>query len=317
MPDPTGKPRTPELSDLSAEELKSFTHGEFWIPEHERVVYQEAIRTLNDAGIPYIVSGLYAIYEYTGIYRKTKDLDLLFEPAWVIRAAEALKGAGFRTTLTNAHWLAKARKDGILVDLVFGMANGLHLIDELWVRHARTGILAAHPVRIAPPEELILHRLFISERHRTDVADIAHLVMSRGAELDWERLIWRIGDHWRLLLSQIHFFDYVYPGRRRSIPQWVRTELYERAWEDIDSEHEDADMSQGTLVSRFSFAIDVNEWGFRDLRTEAIAAARALPIIREIADADVWDEGPSGAIDESGVPGEVEEGAPAIAGEEG
>ena len=316
MPDPTGKPRTPELSDLSAEELKSFTHGEFWIPEHERVVYQEAIRTLNDAGIPYIVSGLYAIYEYTGIYRKTKDLDLLFEPGWVIRAAEALKGAGFRTTLTNSHWLAKARKDGILVDLVFGMANGLHLIDELWVRHARTGILAAHPVRIAPPEELILHRLFISERHRTDVADIAHLVMARGAELDWERLIWRIGDHWRLLLSQIHFFDYVYPGRRRSIPQWVRTELYERAWEDIDSEHEDADMSQGTLVSRFSFAIDVNEWGFRDLRTEAIDAARALPIIQEIAQADVWDEGPSGAIDESAVPGE-EEGAPAIAGEEG
>jgi hypothetical protein len=49
-------------------------------------------------------------------------------------------------------------------------------------------------------------------------------------------------------------------------------------------------VTRGTLVSRFSFAIDVNEWGFRDLREEMVRKALALPIIQEIARSDVWDE---------------------------
>src|SRR5512140_3242702 len=69
---------------LTKEERRSLTHGEFWIPEHERVVYQRALRSLNRAAVPYTISGLYAIYEYTGIYRQTKDLDLFFEPEAVV-----------------------------------------------------------------------------------------------------------------------------------------------------------------------------------------------------------------------------------------
>ena len=40
-----------------------------------------------------IVAGAYAIYEHTGIYRKTKDLDLFFEPSSVVAAARALRDA--------------------------------------------------------------------------------------------------------------------------------------------------------------------------------------------------------------------------------
>src|SRR3954470_4371264 len=86
---------SPEMQALSREEQKSLTHGEFWIPEDERVVYQRALRKLNAAGIPFVVSGLYAIYEYTGIYRKTKDLDLFVEPQYVVSAATALKEEGY------------------------------------------------------------------------------------------------------------------------------------------------------------------------------------------------------------------------------
>ena len=65
---------------LTPEERKSLTHGDFWIPEAERETYKRALDALNAAGIEYIVAGAYAIYEHTGIYRKTKDLDLFFEP---------------------------------------------------------------------------------------------------------------------------------------------------------------------------------------------------------------------------------------------
>ena len=57
---------------------------------------------------------------------------------------------------------------------------------------------------------------------------------------------------------------------------------------DDDPIHDSAAF-RGTLVSRFSFSIDVNEWGLRDLRTEAITATRLLPVIQEIGAADVWD----------------------------
>lgn len=279
---------SPEMARLTREESRSLTHGEFWIPEAERVVYQRALRTLNRAGIPYVVSGLYALYEYTGIYRQTKDLDLLMEPKYLVEAARALRDAGFHTHLEQAHWIAKAIRDEAVVDLIYGMGNGLHLIDAAWYRYARAGLLAATPVRVAPPEELIWHRLFVSERHRSDMADIVHLILLRGDELDWERLLTRLGPHWRVLLAQVHLFDFVYPGHRRRIPLWVREELYERAYEEIAVEG-DPLVCNGTLLSRFSFAIDVNEWRFRDPRLQAVTAMRSLPIIREIRDSDVWD----------------------------
>jgi hypothetical protein len=281
-------PLSPEMAQLTREELRSLTHGEFWIPEAERGVYQLALRTLNRAGVPYVVSGLYAIYQYTGIYRQTKDLDLLMEPRYVAAAARALQGAGFHVHLEQAHWIAKAIKDEAMIDLIYGMGNGLALIDEGWYRHARPAILAATQVRVAAVEELIWHRLFVSERHRSDMADVVHLLLLRGDEVDWERLLGRVGEHWRLLLAQLHLFDYVYPGHRRRVPAWVREELYERAFEELEAEG-DPSLCCGTLLSRFSFAIDVNEWGFRDPRTRAITALRSLPIIREIRDSDVWD----------------------------
>lgn len=285
---PAGPLPTPETAALSHEERKSVTHGGFWIPERERRVYREALETLNASGIPFIVSGLYAVYEYTGIYRETKDLDLFFAPADVVPAAEVLRDAGFRTELAQVHWLGKAFKDDVQIDLIYGIGNGLFLIDEGWYRHARPGLLAATPVRIAPPEELIFHRLFISERHRWDMSDVAHLILMRGQELDWERLVDRTGDHWRLLLAQIVLFDYVYPGYRDRVPEDIRDRLLDRGRSDPQP-LDDPQAFRGTLLSRFSFAIDVNEWGLRDLRTEAIAATRLLPVIEEIRTADVWD----------------------------
>jgi hypothetical protein len=285
----TGNITTPETANLTREERKSLTHGEFWIPEAERQVYRRALDALNRAAVPYVISGLYALYEYTGIYRQTKDLDLFVEPRQVVDAMRVLKADGFRAHLEQSHWLAKAMWGDKQIDVIFGTGNGLYFIDDVWFRHSRAGILAGTQVRVAPPEELLWHRLFVSERHRSDMSDILHLILSRGDELEWERLLRRVGDHWRLLLAQVHLYDYVYPGHRQRIPQWVRRTLYDAAEADVDAVG-DAAICQGTLISRFSYSIDVNEWGFRDLRKEATIAARQLPIIKEITSSDVWDE---------------------------
>ena len=290
MPNPRGRrPR-----QLTPEERKSVTHGDFWIPDQERDIYRRALEAVNAAGVPYIVAGAYAIYEHTGIYRKTKDLDLFFEPTSVVAAARALRDAGFGTRLEDGHWLAKATMGEHFVDLIYGMGNGVARIDEEWIRHSRPGILAATPVRIAPAEELIWHRLFIGERHRHDMSDVVHLILCLGETLDWERLVRRTAADWPLLLAQLLMFHYVYPGYRANVPTWVFDQLLERARTEpeVDSGH--PDLTRGPLISQFSFTIDVREWGFADPRADLIREARALPEIRAIIEADVWDERPDG-----------------------
>jgi hypothetical protein len=276
---------------LSPEERKSLTHGDFWIPEEEREVYRRALQAVNEAGVPYVIAGAYAIYEHTGIYRQTKDLDLFFEPSAVLPAVRALRAAGFKTRLEDLHWLAKGMIGDRFVDLIYGMGNGIAQIDGQWFQHSRPGVLAAQQVRIAPAEELIWHRLFISERHRHDVSDILHLLVCVGDTLDWERLIMRVGPHWPLLLAQLQTFSFVYPGYRSNVPAWVMEQLIEQARADIGRDEEEAaDVTRGTLISRFSFTIDTREWGFSDPRAELVRQARNHPAIRAIAESSVWDE---------------------------
>jgi hypothetical protein len=276
---------------LTAEEEKSVTHGEFWIPEDERQVYQKALRALNEGGVKYVVSGLYALYEYTGIYRKTKDLDIFVEPGVVVEAAHTLKAAGFNVYLEQSHWIAKAMMNGKQTDLIYGMGNGITFIDELWWQRSRPGILAATQVRIAPPEDLIWHRLYVSERHRSDQSDVLHLFLTRGKELDWEHLLRRIGNDWRLLLAQIHLFDFAYPGHRPNIPRWLREQLNAQAHDAMD-EVGDPNVCLGTMISRFSYSIDVNEWGFQDPRKQLVIDARCMPVVQEILASDVWEHHP-------------------------
>ncbi|HEX8430543.1 MAG TPA: hypothetical protein VF625_04615 [Longimicrobium sp.] len=285
--------RLPRMGNLSKEEQKSITHGGFWIPEVEREIYKRALAALNEAGVPYVVAGAYAIYEHTGIYRQTKDLDLFCEPEAVIPAMTALRGAGFRTRLEQSHWLAKALDEVHFLDIIYGMGNGLALIDQDWFQHSTPAILAATPVRVAPPEELIWHRLFINERHRQDMADIAHLMLCKGHLMDWRRLIDKTAEHWPLLLAQVQMFRYVYPGYRDQVPGWALEELLEKARADVGTRSTVGaghDLTRGTLISRFSFAIDVNEWGFRDEREKLIAQMERHPAVTALEASDVWDE---------------------------
>jgi hypothetical protein len=276
------------LEKLSEEERKSLTHGHFWIPGDQRTVYRLALETLNAGGIPYVVAGAYAIYEHTGIYRQTKDLDLLFEPKDVLPAAHALRDAGFELKLEQAHWLAKALKDDIMIDLIYGMGNGVAFIDRSWYEHGREGVLAGTPVKISPVEELLWHRLFIHERHRQDMADILHLILTQGDVMDWDRVVKRVGPHWSLLLAQLQLFHYVYPGFRSRVPREVMEGLLDRARAEIGQDDPDEALTNGPLISRFSFAIDVQEWGFHDTRVERIRRALNSEPVRQITRDSVW-----------------------------
>jgi hypothetical protein len=141
---------------------------------------------------------------------------------------------------------------------------------------------------IAPAEELIWHRLFIHERHRHDMSDIQHLILSEGDTLDWDRLLKRVGPHWPLLLAQLQIFSYVYPGFRTRIPRHIMDVLIDRARDQAGKDDPETALTNGPLISKFSFAIDTKEWGFFDTRAERVRRASNSEPVQQIANDPIW-----------------------------
>ncbi len=46
------------------------------IPDEQATLFQEVLSVLEEKGVPYAVSGAFALRQHTGICRFTKDLDL-------------------------------------------------------------------------------------------------------------------------------------------------------------------------------------------------------------------------------------------------
>jgi hypothetical protein len=122
------------------------------------------------------------------------------------------------------------------------------------------------PVRLCPPEETIWSKAFVMERERYDGADISHLLRACGLRLDWARLLRRFGPHWRLLLSQLVLFGFIYPSEHTQVPAPVLEELLRRLQKEMRSSPPAERVCQGALVSRAQYLVDIESWGYQDPR---------------------------------------------------
>ena len=238
--------------------------------ERAHVHYQQALHRLNDRGIPYLLGGAYAFMEYTGIERYTKDLDLFIKPADCETLLEVLADEGFDTEITFRHWLGKALKDEeTVIDIIFGSGNGICLVDDVWFERSVPYRFLDLSVRLIPREEMIWSKGFILERNRFDGADIAHLLRAQSPTLDWDHLLWRFGAHWRLLLSHLILFGFIYPEEKARIPSRVMRELLGRLLTEDEAESDGAKrLCRGTLLSHGQFRKDIESWGYEDARLE-------------------------------------------------
>ena len=188
------------------------------------------------------------------------------------RAFDAFNRRGIRTEVAFSHWLGKAydKDGGNFVDMIFNSGNGLCKVDESWFDRAPPGALFGRPVKFCPVEESIWQKAFIMERERYDGADIAHLLHAQSDKLDWNRLLKRFGKHWRVLFSYITLFGYIYPTERTKIPDWVQRKLSNQFACEIGQDARGESVCAGTFLSRAQFLVDVDEWGYRDVRTPDI-----------------------------------------------
>ena len=235
---------------------------------YTRRFYRDVLTSLERANVPVLVGGAFAFSHFTGIQRPTKDFDLFLRREHIDRALATLAEEGFHTELTFPHWLAKARSDEFLVDLIFGSGNGVAPVDDAWFENAVQAEAVGIPVWICPAEELLWSKAFVMERERYDGADVMHILHTRGQRLDWTRIVDRFGDYWRVLLFNLVLFGFVYPGEESPAPRWVMDTLLARLDKEIDSPPRDERMCRGTLISREQYLVDITEWGYSDARMQ-------------------------------------------------
>jgi hypothetical protein len=225
----------------------------------------DALRALAGSDVPFLVAGAYAFFEYTGIFRDTKDLDVFLRRSDLDAAFRVLEGAGFRTEISEPGWIGKAWRGEWFVDLIFSSGNGVAVVDDLWFEHARRGMVMGVDVLLAPPEEMIWSKSFVLERERYDGHDVNHILRATAQDLDWDRLLARFDRYWEVLLSHLLLFRFAYPGERSKVPDRVLEELGERLQRQLGTDHPRA-LCRGNLISRVQYRHDLEELGYEDGR---------------------------------------------------
>lgn len=233
-------------------------------PQEQEDLFRGVLELLNQSGIPYVVSGAFALGEHTGIWRNTKDLDVFLAPEDIPPALERLKEAGFETEVCDPVWLSKAHRGQFYVDLITGMSNAVITVDKSWIARGSAATIVGVPTRVLAPEELIASKLFVTRRERFDGADIVHVIHGTRGRLDWKRVLQIVGEHWMIVLWAMVLFQYIYPAHCDYIPRSVWDDMLGRLQKELDHPNPVAHF-RGSLIDEKMFAIDVNEWGMANL----------------------------------------------------
>ena len=151
-------------------------------------VLGEAVRVVEDEGLPFVVFGSIASIIY-GRPGKTGDIDFLMKPQDATRALEALERAGFEAKVDNPRWLFKAFRSGVLVDIITQIKRDMHLDDEAYER-ARVEEFAGQKLRLISPEDAVLVEAMSHEDQVPEHWYNALGIMAR-TPLDWDYLVHR------------------------------------------------------------------------------------------------------------------------------
>src|SRR6185312_6635266 len=113
-------------------------------------------------------------------------------------------------------------------DIIFNSTTAIAPITDAWFANASSATLYGREVKILPPTELIWSKMFVQDRYKYDGSDVAHIIVRRSDEIDWERLLSYTEQYWEVLLIHILNFRFIYPTERERVPKRIFDELLER-----------------------------------------------------------------------------------------
>ena len=227
--------------------------------------YKEFLQVLVECKLPFLVGGTYAVKFYTEIIRPTKDIDVFCKAGDYPKILKVFQDQGYEVQVIDDRWLAKVTKGKYFADIIFGGIPATWPINDEWIENATTGEILGYTVKITPVEELILSKMYRQGRNNYDGADVTHLILKEGKNLDWKRLLNHAEPNWEVLLAQIIMFRFVYPSDRNSIPRWLLEELLGRVSAQLVLPEPEEKVCRGSLLSHTQYQTAYTEWGYKDV----------------------------------------------------
>lgn len=239
--------------------------------------YVAGLRMLVESGIPFLLSGTYALSCFTGIVRPTKDLDLFCKPSDAPKILAYFKSKGCEIEVEDERWIGKVWRDGNFFDVIYNISSVSIPITDEWFDENYAVEVYGTRVLITPPTQFILSKLFLQTRYRYDGADVAHTILKKHDEIDWKWLLSAVELYWEVLLINILNFRFIYPTERDLVPRWVFDELIERLKAQEEMPPSGVRICRGRLLSPTDYVIDVSEWGFADVVGKGIDEKHERP----------------------------------------
>jgi hypothetical protein len=200
------------------------------VPADQWSCYLRALEAVRQTGISFMLGGAFGLAPYTGRWRNTKDIDLYILPEHRDTLVSALSKAGFSdyydTLPYDRQWIYRSTRQGVIVDLIWAMANQRSQVTEDWFQHAPAISLRGEDLHVLPVEELFWCKLYVLQRDRCDWPDLINLLYENGAGMDWDRLISRIEKDTPLLAGVLNLFAWVCPERAARLPARVRKRFH-------------------------------------------------------------------------------------------
>ena len=162
-----------------------YEQGEVPLDETICDVLREVATAIDDTGSRALVMGGIGS-AMLARPRRTDDIDLLVHVDDVDELLIHLDEHGFDVERTDARWLYKAFRQGVLTDLIFRSIGDIYVDDDM-LDHATSGTYKGVPIRTVSPEDLLVIKALASSEHRAHHWHDALGVISRS-DLDWNYL---------------------------------------------------------------------------------------------------------------------------------
>jgi hypothetical protein len=237
---------------------------ELKIPPEREDFYSECLKLLARSGHPFLLSGTFALSCYTGIVRPTKDVDVFAKPSDALKILAYFQEQGVSVEMVDERWLARVTRGELFMDVIFSIPTSGTPISDDWFRAAPKAEIYDTIVRLVPPTEFIVSKIFVQDRYRYDGADVAHVILKKHEEIDWRRLLDQLELYWEVLLMALLNFRFVYPSERELVPRWLMDELLERLAAQRAMSPPGVKACRGRILSPRDYEIDVTEWGFSE-----------------------------------------------------
>jgi hypothetical protein len=217
-------------------------------------IYRGIIRAARERGIPFAVGGGLAAMTYADQWRNTKDLDLYAlyrDREWLVQLLTEFGLADYyEVQAYDRKWIYRAHRGEVIVDVIWAMANQRAQVDESWLRGPEVEA-GGERFRLLGAEEAIWSKLYVLQRDRSDWPDCLNVLYGVGPQLDWQRLIVRLGDDLPLLSGLVSVFVWLAPQKAQEFPGFI--------WDRLRLPRPQEQLASDVMRQRAAF-LDTRPW---------------------------------------------------------